>query len=114
MGQDKPNATKKKFISELLRKIIDGITKSFKPDELIKGDLLEYLKVIATSYSFPPPKFLLKFETLRLPFTSFGSFGELTQDMKKMILLNYFIVRLVLFANIFKVWQFHPDQSNKD
>ncbi|CAD8107799.1 unnamed protein product [Paramecium primaurelia] len=113
VGEEKQNQQKKKNIENLLvlcmKKLISVNISGFFTKQL--GMILNRL---IQPYQFPPVSYYFKFEIIRLKPTVSGSLGQMEKNQQRMIIMLFIFIRQVLFAQILRAWQFHPNQTDND
>jgi hypothetical protein len=77
----------------------DQLTKVIKKLASIKkypDDLINFLKAITSRNSIVPDKYLSTLEMVRLKFSIYGSLKEQTFERKKMLVLGFIVVRIII------------------
>ncbi|CAD8195779.1 unnamed protein product [Paramecium octaurelia] len=113
VGEEKQNQQKKKNIENLLVLCMKKL-QSVNIAEFFTKQLSLILNNLIQPYQFPPVQYYFKFEIVRLKTTSSGSLGQIEKNQQRMILMLFLIIRQILFAQILRAWQFHPNQTDND
>ena len=86
------------LLQDYIKRIMKGFyTKFFNG---ISSEILSYLSLYITNYSFIPKDFFTTFELVRFRTNETGEFIELDDDSRKMILIFYIFIKILL-RNIF-------------
>ena len=78
----------------------------------ISGEMMNYLSLYITNYSFIPKDFFTTFELVRMRTSETGDFVELTNENRKMILTFYIFIKILL-RNIFLELMFNQADRKK-
>ena len=78
----------------------------------ISGEMMNYLSLYITNYSFIPKDFFTTFELVRIRTSETGDFVELTNENRKMILTFYIFIKILL-RNIFLELMFNQADRKK-
>ena len=89
-------------VYNLLQDYIERIIKGFNTKFFngVSGEMLSYLALYVTNQSFIPKDFFTTFELVRFRTTETGEFIELDDNNRKMILIFYIFIKILL-RNIF-------------
>ncbi|KAM3127733.1 hypothetical protein pb186bvf_020165 [Paramecium bursaria] len=114
LGQDKINEKKKAVISKLLDTLFTSLNN--KPDmNLTFVDVVaKVFNIYCQNYNFPPKKYFLKFEALRLNFNSLGGLQDIKLEQQRVVIIGYFLIRRILIQCILNLWNSYPDQQNTE
>jgi len=86
------------LLQDYIERIINGFNTKFFNG--VSGEMLSYLALYVTNQSFIPKDFFTTFELVRFRTTETGEFIELDDNNRKMILIFYIFIKILL-RNIF-------------
>ncbi|EAS00029.2 hypothetical protein TTHERM_01197080 (macronuclear) [Tetrahymena thermophila SB210] len=89
----------KNIVKVMLDCLIDNLSES-----QISKELILFFAKLTKQFSFPPPNYLTKFELERIQFTKYGQYQTQNKSVMQMIILHFFIVRILLQEILNKPW----------
>ncbi|KAL4493010.1 hypothetical protein ABPG72_020789 [Tetrahymena utriculariae] len=97
------NKSKIQQLKNIVKVVIDCLIDNLSESQISK-DLILFFAKLTKQYSFPPPNYLTKFELERIQFTSYGQYQTQNKSVMQMIILHFFIVRILLQEVLNKPW----------
>ena len=98
------------LLQDYLQRIINNFNTRFFAG--MSGDMMKYLSLYITNYSFIPKDFFTTFELVRIRTSETGEFVELNDENRKMILTFYIFIKILL-RNIFLELMFNQADRKK-
>ena len=98
------------LLQDYLQRIINNFNIRFFAG--MSGEMMKYLSLYITNYSFIPKDFFTTFELVRIRTSETGEFIELNDENRKMILTFYMFIKILL-RNIFLELMFNQADRKK-
>ena len=98
------------LLQDYLQRIINNFNIRFFAG--MSGEMMKYLSLYITNYSFIPKDFFTTFELVRIRTSETGEFIELNDENRKMILTFYIFIKILL-RNIFLELMFNQADRKK-
>ena len=92
------------ILQSTIEKMLNDLTDNFFKG--VSRNMLAYLSLFITNYSYIPRGFFTTFESVRIRVTKTGEFVEMEREQQKMILGFYIIIKILL-KNIFLEMMFN-------
>ena len=99
-----------KLLQDYIERIINGFNTKFFNG--VSSKMLSYLSLYVTNQSFIPKEFFTTFELVRFRTTETGEFIELDDNNRKMILIFYIFIKILL-RNVFLELMFNKAVRKK-
>ncbi|KAL4426199.1 hypothetical protein ABPG74_002964 [Tetrahymena malaccensis] len=97
------NKNKIQLLKNIVKVMIDCLIDNLSESQISKELILFFAK-LTKQFSFPPPNYLTKFELERIQFTCYGQYQTQNKSVMQMIILHFFIVRILLQEILNKPW----------
>ena len=98
------------LLQDYIQRIINNFNSRFFSG--VSGEMMKYLSLYITNYSFIPKDFFTTFELVRIRTSETGEFIELNNENRKMILTFYIFIKILL-RNIFLELMFNQADRKK-
>ncbi len=91
-----------------LKKILDNLQQATSKKKF-PSEIMKYFAVMSGSKGAPPQNYFSFYELSRLDFNYFGLYTDLTGEKTKMIIVLYFLFRVLLVKFFTEPWKYFSE-----